>query len=164
MTDESRRPNIKPEGGVDPLVCPRGHHSVSLRTNWFTCRTCENQGREECSWDRSELVDLRDEEPPLRNEGNVATDGGPEEEGTERQFTESDLPDLPTEDRLHLQRQFSLHGRERVVGWLRAKVSLPTRLELAQLNGVDEDAHYEWVADRYVESDTACDGGESDGE
>lgn len=74
---------------------------------------------------------------------------------TERQFTESDLPDLAIEDRFHLQRQFSSHGRERVVGWLRAKVALPTRLELAQLNGedVDEDAYYEWVADRYVDTE-----------
>jgi hypothetical protein len=74
---------------------------------------------------------------------------------TERQFVESDLPDLPIEDRLHPQRQYSLHGRDRVVGWLRAKVALPTRLELAQLNGedVDEDAYYEWVADRYVDTE-----------
>jgi len=76
---------------------------------------------------------------------------------TEHQFVESDLPELPIEDLIHLQRQQSLHGRERVVGWLRAKVALPTRLELAQLNGedVDGDAYYEWVADQYVDADAA---------
>lgn len=77
--------------------------------------------------------------------------------GADHQFVESDLPELATEDVLHLQRQYSLHGRERVVGWLRAKVALPTRLELAQLNGkdVDEEAYYEWVADQYVDTDAA---------
>jgi len=76
---------------------------------------------------------------------------------SKHEFVESDLPELPTEDLLHLQRQYSLHGRERVVGWLRAKVALPTRLELAQLNGedVDENAYYEWVADQFVDTDAA---------
>lgn len=85
------------------------------------------------------------------------TAGSTGHSGTEHQFVESDFPELPTEDRLHLQRQYSLHGRERVVGWLRAKVALPTRLELAQLNGedVDEDAYYEWVADHYIDTDAS---------
>jgi len=50
---------------IDPFVCPRGHHSIELSAQRFRCETCRNQGRETRTWDKSELVDLREEEPPL---------------------------------------------------------------------------------------------------
>ncbi|GAA1280193.1 hypothetical protein GCM10009725_30070 [Aeromicrobium tamlense] len=62
---------LSPGSPIDPYVCPRGHHSVSLNATRFTCTTCCNQGRETTSWDRSELVDLRDQEPPLRDDHEV---------------------------------------------------------------------------------------------
>ena len=60
---------------IDPLVCPRGHHAVAVSSNRINCRTCRNQGREITSWNRSELVDLRREEPPL-TEPELRADGG----------------------------------------------------------------------------------------
>ena len=60
---------------IDPLVCPRGHHAVAVSSNRINCRTCRNQGREITSWNRSELVDLRREEPPLA-EPELRADGG----------------------------------------------------------------------------------------
>ncbi len=53
---------------IDPLVCPRGHHAVRIHARRFDCETCRRQGRETTAWDRSELVNLREEEPPLRDE------------------------------------------------------------------------------------------------
>lgn len=54
---------------VDPLVCPRGHHSIEVNATRFSCETCHRQGREKSNWDRSELHDLRDGDPPLRADG-----------------------------------------------------------------------------------------------
>ena len=60
---------------IDPLVCPRGHHAVAVSSNRINCRTCRNQGRDPSAWDRSELVDLRREDPPL-DERKLQADGG----------------------------------------------------------------------------------------
>ena len=66
-----------PEGIViDPLVCPRGHHAVSIHATRFNCETCRRQGRETTSWDRSELIDLRKQDPPLQRDREPVTDGG----------------------------------------------------------------------------------------
>lgn len=67
------------DGGIDPLVCPRGHHSVKVHSNRFACQTCRNQDRDTHTWDKSELVDLRERDPPLEETDDdrvVATDGG----------------------------------------------------------------------------------------
>jgi len=53
---------------IDPFVCPRGHHSITVSRRRFCCYTCRKQGQDTCSWSKSELVDLRDEEPPLAHE------------------------------------------------------------------------------------------------
>jgi DNA-binding PadR family transcriptional regulator len=60
------------------LVCPRGHHAISIGATRFNCATCRRQGRETRSWDRSEVVDLRTEEPPLADneDTRLVTDGG----------------------------------------------------------------------------------------
>lgn len=55
---------------IDPLVCPRGHHSVSISAERIHCDVCHNNGHETRSWDKSELVDLREEEPPLAGESD----------------------------------------------------------------------------------------------
>ena len=60
---------------VDPLVCPRGHHAITLSANRFKCDTCWHQDRDTTSWDRSELVDLREEEPPLRDDSDATAEG-----------------------------------------------------------------------------------------
>ena len=62
MSDVSEVSQGKP---ITPYVCPRGHHSVEIGKGRFSCRSCLRQGFETRSWPRSELVDLRDEEPPL---------------------------------------------------------------------------------------------------
>ena len=67
----------------------------------------------------------------------------------ERQFDEDDFPELHLDDRLHLQRQYKMHGRERVVGWLRAKVALPTRLELS--DNPNEEGYYNAMADYHID-------------
>jgi len=66
-----------PGGRIDPLVCPRGHHAISISANRFSCNTCRQNGFDVTAWDQSDLVDLRDEEPPLAEE-DLATDGGSE--------------------------------------------------------------------------------------
>lgn len=62
-------------------------------------------------------------------------------------------PELPISDLFHLAHQYELHGRSRVVRWLRGNVALPTRLELKQMNGeeVDEEAFYQSAADHYLD-------------
>jgi hypothetical protein len=60
---------------IDPFVCPRGHHAVSLGASRFGCETCRANGLDPCRWDRSELVDLRREDPPL-DERKLRADGG----------------------------------------------------------------------------------------
>lgn len=57
------------ESRVDPLVCPRGHHSVQIGANRFRCVTCYNQDRDDYWFDKSELVDLRYDDPPLAGKG-----------------------------------------------------------------------------------------------
>lgn len=82
---EDDEPELVTDGGlsvddgapIDPLVCPRGHHSVKVSSNTFRCQTCYNQGHEQVSWPRSDLVDLRDGDPPLADdEPELVTDGG----------------------------------------------------------------------------------------
>jgi hypothetical protein len=76
-TDGGRIPEGQP---IDPLVCPRGHHSVEVGASRFGCETCRSNDLEPARWDRSELVDLRTEEPPLADgsdeRGRLVTDGG----------------------------------------------------------------------------------------
>jgi len=74
MSDSSPDPaaDIPPGAPVDPFVCPRGHHAVRLCATRVQCRTCENQGRDRYRWPRSDLVDLRVEDPPLQADA----DGG----------------------------------------------------------------------------------------
>jgi hypothetical protein len=78
-TDGGRIPEGQPIG---PLVCPRGHHSVKVGASRFGCETCRSNDLEPARWDRSELVDLRSEEPPLADDGDergrLVTDGGRE--------------------------------------------------------------------------------------
>lgn len=82
FADEDTNPEAKTDRGqvtegnrIDPLVCPRGHHAVAVSSNRINCRTCRNQGRDPDSWKRSELVDLRHEEPPL-DDRELRADGG----------------------------------------------------------------------------------------
>ena len=54
-----------PEGqAIDPLVCPRGHHSIDMYTNRFHCQACARAGLTD-SWPKDDLVDLREQQPPL---------------------------------------------------------------------------------------------------
>lgn len=66
------------------------------------------------------------------------------------QFDEGDFPELDYVDAEHLYRQYRMRGRDRVIGWLRAKTGLPIRLELAE--DADEDAYYEAFADHLIQS------------
>lgn len=80
---------------------------------------------------------------------------------TRMELQERDIHDLHPSDRSHLRRLNRLYGKERVVGWLRAKVALPTRLELKKLEGedVNEEAYYRALADHYIDADTERSGG-----
>lgn len=49
---------------VDPYVCPRGHHSITIHARRFSCETCRNQGRATTVWDKADLVDLREDPHP----------------------------------------------------------------------------------------------------
>jgi len=77
--DKQRQQEVMTDGGpggaIDPLVCPRGHHSVAISSQSFRCKTCERNDREPCRWDKSELVDLREEQPP-EDERELRADGG----------------------------------------------------------------------------------------
>ena len=59
---------IETGSAIDPLVCPRGHHSIGLAATRFHCQTCHKNGYEP-NYDKSEMVDLRVEDPPLVEEG-----------------------------------------------------------------------------------------------
>jgi hypothetical protein len=76
-TDGGRIPEGQP---IDPLVCPRGHHAVDVDATRFGCETCRANDLEPARWDKSELVDLRSEEPPLADygdeRGRLMADGG----------------------------------------------------------------------------------------
>lgn len=76
-TDGGRLPEGQP---IDPLVCPRGHHAVDVDATRFGCETCRANDLEPARWDKSELVDLRTEEPPLVDDGDdrgrLMADGG----------------------------------------------------------------------------------------
>jgi DNA-binding MarR family transcriptional regulator len=61
-----------PDGRIDPLVCPRGHHSINISANRFNCETCRRNDFATTAWDRSELADLREGEPPLADGGSAA--------------------------------------------------------------------------------------------
>lgn len=61
----SPRTEIPEANAIDPFVCPRGHHGIVVYTNRFKCKTCRRQGRETYSWDKTEMVDLREENPPM---------------------------------------------------------------------------------------------------
>lgn len=71
------------------------------------------------------------------------------------ELEDSDIPDLHISDRTELRRLNRRYGKERVVGWLQAKVALPTRLELKELEGenVDVVSYYEALADKYIDED-----------
>ena len=51
--------------GIDPFVCPRGHHSLEIFAHRFRCKSCARAGATPASWPKDDLVDLRDEQPPL---------------------------------------------------------------------------------------------------
>lgn len=50
------------------LACPRGHRSITLHRDRFRCGGCYYHGLDD-DYDKSELVDLRREDPPLANDG-----------------------------------------------------------------------------------------------
>jgi hypothetical protein len=60
------------------------------------------------------------------------------------------FPDLDISDRLHLQELENQFGRDRVIGWLRGKVAVPLRYQFDE--DFDEDAYYEAMRERYVET------------
>lgn len=69
--------------------------------------------------------------------------------------TESDhrsyhFPNLDSEDVFHLQQLEKLHGKERVIGWLRGKTAIPLRYQFQE--GFDEDAYFEAMRERYVDT------------
>jgi len=72
-TDGGRVPEGQP---IDPLVCPRGHHAIDVDATRFGCETCRDNDLEPSRWDKSELVDLRTEEPPLADDGDPCPDCG----------------------------------------------------------------------------------------
>lgn len=80
----------------------------------------------------------------------------------EIELREGDIPDLHISDHAELTRIKNLYGESRVVGWLKVKVGLPTRLEAKRLKGdeFDEDAYYKALADHYCSSQDRGDGGE----
>jgi len=71
--DELGQPMTE-RGAIDPLVCPRGHHSIEISARSFRCKTCARNNRETVKWDKSELVDLREREPP-EDERQLRADG-----------------------------------------------------------------------------------------
>ena len=77
VTDGGRIPEGQP---IDPLVYPRGHHAIDVDATRFGCETCRSNDLEPARWDKSELVDLRSEKPPLADDGDergrLVTDGG----------------------------------------------------------------------------------------
>ncbi|SNZ06090.1 hypothetical protein SAMN06269185_1043 [Natronoarchaeum philippinense] len=75
--------DVSAEHTIDPLVCPRGHHAIRISRNTVSCVTCRDQRREQSSWDRSEVVDLRNEDPPLKDDNEVLPDGGTVENGAD---------------------------------------------------------------------------------
>ena len=60
------------------------------------------------------------------------------------------FPDLDGEDVFHLQQLEKLHGEERVIGWLRGKTAIPLRYQFQE--GFDEDAYFEAMRERYVDT------------
>lgn len=65
-------------------------------------------------------------------------------------FDESDFPEIDFEDRLHLQRQYNLHGIDRVEGWLRAKTAVP--FEYQDDPEFDEDRYFAAFAHHTIET------------
>lgn len=74
---------------------------------------------------------------------------------------EYDFYELDTSDLLYLNRLHRLYGRDRVLGWVKGKVALPTRLQVKKYDGedVDEEQYYEAAVDHYLGLN---DGGECD--
>ena len=99
---------------IDPYVCPRGHHSVRVNATRINCLTCRNQGHKPTSWDRSELIDLRDEEPPLQDERTVMADGGTVEDCADRSADEWEqyLEEHPDEVVLFVDSNYEIHTFE----------------------------------------------------
>ncbi len=67
---------LAPERSLDPFVCPRGHHSLTVNATRFSCQTCFQQDQEPSNWDKAALVDLREQAPPEDDRDHPA-DGGP---------------------------------------------------------------------------------------
>lgn len=61
------------------------------------------------------------------------------------------FPDLDADDVFHLQQLEDLHGKERVIGWLRGKTAVPLRYQFE--DGFDEDAYFEAMREHYVDTD-----------
>lgn len=66
-----------------------------------------------------------------------------------RSDEEYDFPELELQDLIHLKRLHSIHGRDRVAGWLRANIAVPLNVEFG--DGTDEDDYYEALVDHYLE-------------
>jgi hypothetical protein len=58
---------VVPQGsGIDPYVCPRGHHAIERSQERVRCQTCRDYREYDTySWPLDEVVDLREREPPL---------------------------------------------------------------------------------------------------
>ena len=70
---------------------------------------------------------------------------------SEQTNTEWNFPSLDVQDVIHLQQLENLHGRDRVVGWLRGKVAVPLRHQFDE--EFDEDEYYNRMAEHYINPD-----------
>lgn len=57
LREDQNRDQHSPAGGIDPIMCPHGHHAVELGAERAWCRTCQNQGLDP-NFDIEELRDL----------------------------------------------------------------------------------------------------------
>lgn len=73
----------------------------------------------------------------------------PESPASTTTTSEFTFPELDVRDCLYLQELQNLHGRERVLGWLRGKTAIPLQYKFE--DDFDEDAYFEAMADHYVE-------------
>jgi len=60
------------------------------------------------------------------------------------------FPELDSCDLFHLQDLYNLHGRERVLGWLRGKLAVPLRYQFDA--EFDEEDYWEAAVDHYVDT------------
>lgn len=59
-------------------------------------------------------------------------------------------PDLDIADRIHLQRQYRIHGRSRVMGWLKANIAVPLHGQFS--DEFDEEAYYDALFNNYIDT------------